>query len=507
MRFLALGCAIFGTTGAWAKMESNLDLPMFTRQNLNIVATKVAKEFTQDTIDRLYRDGTLRRNPQVEYLGNGNAIDKFCRNVGEKYPDIMVLSRALKPDERDKCAGNSVLRLWKAYLGNRHIHIAQGSNMTEAVDGTMNLTVRDLYMALAEKVPSRKDKRLIKNPYKYWNQINKKLPKLPIKIYGPPKSSPAYLTMRELIMTQGSDWSQALRNLKVYKPIEYKRAIQRLRSDEIYQEIPYDRQYFNITEFTLDQPDAVFVMNTRKYARKGSALIYANLNGVASMPERLEDKTYPHLPMYIYFKGRHVLSHVDMLTLMQHLISQNYWVNQRILIARGLSGPTEKQQAEMKRDLVPNITSYIEEVSRRRMVQLRIMMKSQDEEMCKDLEYMKRSGWHLLLDDYDDPDKCIRIWQARDKQKVTRDKMLQEQSDRSGLALDDLTDELRSTLLEAALDFEKEQEQKKKEEESNKFASPAIKAILTGEFFDLEGFPYDTKSPLEDKYAEDANKN
>ena len=482
-----------------SKVKNKLDLAPFKRHELKIVSTSVSKEFIEETMYRLYRDGTLRKRPDIKFVGNGQAIDSFCVNVGEKTPDVMILSREIKPTERDECAGNTVLRLWKAYLGNRHIHVAQGFDFTETFKGALPLTLKEMYLALAEKVPSRTDKRMVKNPYKTWNQINKKYPKWPIKIYGPSMKSPEFLSVREMFMERGSKYSKALKQESIYRPLEYLRLIKKIRKD-VYEEIPHEQQFFNLSKYVGERPKGLFVMDTYRYSRDGSSLIYATLDGMASISERLEDKTYPYMPMYIYFKGRHVLSHINMLTLMEYLISDEVWINQQIWIARGMSGPSKKQRDEMKEKLVPHIRDYVAEVTSRRLKALRIMMLTQERDMCMELEEMKDFGWHLLLEDYKDPHICKEFWRLRDEHQERRDKKVSEQASRSGIMLSEITEEQRETLYKTALEYEKKMESKRKEEAMREktYSSPAIKSILSGSFWDDNAFPYDPDFDKED---------
>ena len=67
--------------------------------------------------------------------------------------------------------------------------------------GRMELTVKDVWLALAKEVPV--NGALVANPYKNWNEVNPALPAEKIEVLGPPPTSGTRDAFIELVMDKG----------------------------------------------------------------------------------------------------------------------------------------------------------------------------------------------------------------------------------------------------------------------------------------------------------------
>ena len=79
----------------------------------------------------------------------------------------------------------------------------------------MQLTRKDIFLALAAKVPGAKAGELIDNPYKTWKDVNSALPDVAIEVLGPPPTSGTRDAFAELGMEGGCkkiDWIAALKH-------------------------------------------------------------------------------------------------------------------------------------------------------------------------------------------------------------------------------------------------------------------------------------------------------
>ena len=65
----------------------------------------------------------------------------------------------------------------------------------------MQLTRKDLFLALAAKVPGP-DGKLIDNPYKTWKDVNPALPNTRIEVLGPPPTSATRDAFADLWLNQ-----------------------------------------------------------------------------------------------------------------------------------------------------------------------------------------------------------------------------------------------------------------------------------------------------------------
>ena len=72
----------------------------------------------------------------------------FCSGVGTNYPDITNSSRRMKASEFQKCQANGVKEIIEVQIGYDGIVIA---NSVESA--TMQLSRKDIFLALAAKVP------------------------------------------------------------------------------------------------------------------------------------------------------------------------------------------------------------------------------------------------------------------------------------------------------------------------------------------------------------------
>ena len=84
-------------------------------------------------------------------------------------------------------------------IGYDGISIAQ-SKANEPLD----LTLEQVFLALADEVPSKDGKSLVKNPYKKWSDIDPKLPNREIKVIGAPSTSGTRDAFDEMVMEIGS---------------------------------------------------------------------------------------------------------------------------------------------------------------------------------------------------------------------------------------------------------------------------------------------------------------
>ena len=94
---------------------------------------------------------TKYKTPIVESTGSGGGMKLFCAGNGKQHPDITNASRRIKSKEFKKCsdAGIKIIEIKVGYDG---IVLANSKRAN-----VVKLTTRDIYMALAEKVPANED--------------------------------------------------------------------------------------------------------------------------------------------------------------------------------------------------------------------------------------------------------------------------------------------------------------------------------------------------------------
>ena len=82
--------------------------------------------------------------------------------------------------EFKKCQSNGVTEIIEVQIGYDGIVVANSVNATP-----MNLSRKDIFLALAAKVPGAEEGKLIENPYTSWTQVNASLPDTEIEDIGP----------------------------------------------------------------------------------------------------------------------------------------------------------------------------------------------------------------------------------------------------------------------------------------------------------------------------------
>jgi phosphate transport system substrate-binding protein len=159
-------------------------LAQSARDSINIVGSSTVYPFTTTVAEQFGRGGKFK-TPKVESTGTGGGIKLFCNGIGPQYPDIANASRRIKPAELQTCAKNGVKDVVEIKVGYDGIVMAE--NKTGA---TLNLTRKDVYLALAKTVPDPANpSALIPNPYTTWKDVNPKLPATKIEVLGPPPTS------------------------------------------------------------------------------------------------------------------------------------------------------------------------------------------------------------------------------------------------------------------------------------------------------------------------------
>lgn len=134
--------------------------------------------------------------PVIESTGTGGGFKLFCSGIGVQYPDISNASRPIKKSEIENCAKHGVTPI-EVKVGYDGIVIANSRESSR-----YSLTRRDLFLALAKKIPV--DGKLVDNPNKLWSDVRADLPAEKIEVLGPPPTSGTRDAFLELVMEKGA---------------------------------------------------------------------------------------------------------------------------------------------------------------------------------------------------------------------------------------------------------------------------------------------------------------
>jgi len=220
-----LSAAVMSTTGT-ANAQSRDQIRIVGSSTVFPFATAVAEEFGRSS---------SFKTPIVESTGSGGGLKLFCAGIGTNHPDITNASRRIKKSEVELCASNGVAEIVEVKVGYDGIVIA-----ADKASDTMQLSLRDLYLALAAQVPAPGTEggegNMIENPNKTWKDVNASLPAKPIVVLGPPPTSGTRDAFNELAIEGGCKSFSGMKALKSTNGNLYKALCRGIREDGAYVE-------------------------------------------------------------------------------------------------------------------------------------------------------------------------------------------------------------------------------------------------------------------------------
>jgi len=270
--------------------------PCFARDHIRIVGSSTVFPFVAAAAEQFGKIGEFR-TPIVEATGTGGGIHMFCSGIGVNTPDIANASRPMKPAEKTLCRRNGVKDIAELSIGYDGIVLA---NAVQAP--SFRLTKKHIFLALAKQVPRRGV--LVENFYTHWHNIDKNLPHLPIKMYGPPPTSGTRDAFVELVMEEGC---KAFPEFVTTYPHEATRKFQcsRIREDGAFIEAGENDNL--IVQKLVASPEMLGIFGYN-FLEQNAALVKANsIDGVLPSLSNITSGNY-HIArsLYVYVKLGHI---------------------------------------------------------------------------------------------------------------------------------------------------------------------------------------------------------
>jgi len=267
-----------------------LSVPALARDQITIVGSSTVYPFTT----YVAKDFHLKTNhpiPSVESTGTGGGMKLFCAGVGLETPDLTNASRPMKLSEYETCVKNGVTDITGMKVGFDGIAFAQSKK-----NSAITLTREQIFLALAEEVPSKDGKSLIKNPYKTWNEIDPTLPNRHITVYGPPTTSGTRDSFEEMVMEHAS------KHFEAYG--EQKGKYRAIRQDDVY--VPAAEDDEKVVRMLLKDLDAFGIFGYSYLEENGMKINGALIDGIEPNFESISSGKYPiSRGLYIYVKNAH----------------------------------------------------------------------------------------------------------------------------------------------------------------------------------------------------------
>jgi len=257
----------------------------YARDQIRIVGSSTVYPFSSYVAEE-FGATTNFKTPVVESTGSGGGHKLFGEGVGEKTPDITNSSRRIKEKELKNNIEKGIETI-EIKIGFDGIVLAQNKNASD-----LKLTRKDILLAVAEEVPV--NGKLVKNPYKYWNEVNPNLPKRKILIYGPPTSSGTRDAFEELTMENASK-----------KIKEYGGKYSKIRTDGVY--VPAGENDNLIVQRLVKDKDAVGIFGYSFLEENSDRLKGATVDGYEPTFENILKGKYPvSRSLYFYVKKNHI---------------------------------------------------------------------------------------------------------------------------------------------------------------------------------------------------------
>jgi phosphate transport system substrate-binding protein len=309
-----------------------------TRDQVRVVGSSTVFPFSQAAAEE-YAKKSGKRAPVVESTGTGGGMKIFCGGIGPQHADITGASRAMKESEFKDCAKNGVTDLTEVQIGFDGIAFAASKDGAD-----FKVSKKQLFQALAAEVEV--DGKIVANPYKTWNQIDKSLPSAPITVFGPPPTSGTRDAWVELVMEAGCEEFKAIK------------ALDKKRMGDVCKRMRQDGPFIEAGE-----NDNLIVqrLNSDKNAHGifGFSFLYENIDklkgievgGVNPSIETIADGSYPvSRPIFFYVKNAHRKVIPGLQEFVAEYVSEGSMGQGGYLTERGLIPLSKAKGAEVRKN-------------------------------------------------------------------------------------------------------------------------------------------------------------
>ena len=324
-----------------------LTVSLSARDQIKIVGSSTVYPFSSAVAEELGAT-TKYPTPVVESTGSGGGMKLFCAGNDLNTPDITNASRRMKAKEFTMCEKNGVTDITEAVIGYDGIAFAQDKS-----NKAFSISKKHLALAVAEEVPSKDGKSLIKNPYKKWSDIDASLPNREIIVYGPPKSSGTRDAFEEMVM-QGT-----FKKMSVYTDLYKadKKANKRykkysvVRTDGVY--VPSGENDNIIVQKLTKNKNAFGIFGYSFLIENDDKLAGAKVNGVEPTPESIASGKYPIArSLFFYTKNSHKKDVPAMNKYIEMFMSENMIGPDGILSEIGLIALPDSQRTEIRNSVI-----------------------------------------------------------------------------------------------------------------------------------------------------------
>ncbi len=304
------------------------------RDTVHIVGSSTVYPFSSAVAEHFGKLGKFK-TPVVESTGTGGGFKLFCSGAGVDSPDINDASRPMTDAEKAICTAAGVTTVNEFRVGYDGIVVAATKG------ASFDLSREQLYRAVAKTVAV--DGKLVPNPYKTWSDIDPKLPKRAIVIYGPAPNHGTRDAFLELVMDPACD---KVPEIKALPKDDVKKTCQTVREDGLWTDVAAD--YAVIMGKLKNDKNAVGVFTFSYVDQNRDKIQAAKVDGIAPSLETISAGTYPiSRPLFIYVKKSHVGVIPGLAEFVQEFVSDKAGGKEGYLVDKGLvPSPAKELKAQ-----------------------------------------------------------------------------------------------------------------------------------------------------------------
>ncbi len=300
---------------------------------IRIVGSTAVYNFVTMVAERMGKT-TDFRTPIVEATGTGGGIKIFCGGQGKKYPDVVNASRPMSPDEKNLCCQNRVGDLIEIKIGYDGIVI--GAHPSQEA---FPLTRINLSKALAEYVET--ESGWVKNPYKFWNQIDPSLPQTRISVLGPTSTLATREVFEDKVILEGCQAFAQDKNQ--CKPT--------IREDGAFIEVA---EHENVVIQKLElKPKSIGFVSYGYYMQNPGKIKPIAIDGILPSVESIATNTYPlSRPLFLYVKKDQLNKVPGLREFLGEFLSDQASGPHGYLIDKGLIPLSPEERDSMRKEIM-----------------------------------------------------------------------------------------------------------------------------------------------------------
>jgi len=318
---------------------------MAARDYISIVGSSTVYPFATVVAEQ-YGKSSGGKTPKIESTGSGGGFKLFCGGVGVDFPDITNASRAIKDSEVKTCAENGVKEIVEVKIGYDGIVVANSKTAKQ-----LQLTRKDLFLALAKEVPDPKDaSKIVANPYKTWKEVNASLPETPIEVLGPPPTSGTRDAFVELVMEEGCNNFDVIKELKKSDAKAHSKVCQSVREDGAYVEAGENDNL--IVQKLQANPKAFGIFGFSFLDQNSDKIQGSVIEGKAPAFDAIADGSYKvSRPLFFYVKKAHVEMIPGIKGYVAEFASDKAWGPEGYLADKGLIPMPDAERKQVAADV------------------------------------------------------------------------------------------------------------------------------------------------------------